>query len=189
MLSAETEGRFAYMGAVAAAGNRPGMIAVCDVGGGSTEIAFGDGSGEPDWVDSIDIGSLRLTSRFFPNGSSSRGAVRAAREEVRLHLGQVGGVTPNVALAAGGSARGLRKLVGRTLGREQLEESLVLLTGRQPAKIARKHGLDPRRAQTLLAGAVILTEVQAMLGVPFDVARGGLREGLAWELLAQPQAA
>jgi exopolyphosphatase / guanosine-5'-triphosphate,3'-diphosphate pyrophosphatase len=189
VLSAASEGRLAYIGAVAAAGPQPGMVAVCDVGGGSTEIAFGEGHAEPEWVDSIDIGSLRLTGRFFSEGESSPGAVRAARREVRMHLEQVAGAAPDCALAAGGSARGLRKLVGRTLGAEQLDEALHLLTGRNPAKIARKHGLDPRRAHTLLAGAVILAEVQAMLCVPFEVARGGLREGLACELLAQAQAA
>jgi exopolyphosphatase/guanosine-5'-triphosphate,3'-diphosphate pyrophosphatase len=161
---------------------------VCDVGGGSTEIAFGDGCEEPEWVDSVDVGSLRLTSRFFADGSSTQAAVRAARLEVRAHLEPIGAVA-DVALAAGGSARGLRKLVGRRLGPHELVSALDLLTGRHPAKVARKHGLDPGRAQTLLAGAVILTEVQAMLNVPFEVARGGLREGLAWELLAQPQAA
>ena len=65
VLSAHSEGRFAYLGAVAAAGRLPGLVAVCDVGGGSTEIAFGGAGAEPDWVDSIDLGSLRLTSRFF----------------------------------------------------------------------------------------------------------------------------
>ena len=189
VLSAESEGRLAYIGAVAAAGPQPGMIAVCDVGGGSTEIAFGEGQAEPEWVDSIDIGSLRLTGRFFNQRGSSAGAVRAARREVRMHLEEVAGAAPDHALAAGGSARGLRKLVGRTLGPAELDEALNLLTGRNPAKVARKHGLDPRRAHTLLAGAVILTEVQAMLGVPFEVARGGLREGLACELLAERQAA
>ena len=38
-------------------------------------------------------------------------------------------------------------------------------------------------------GAVILSEVQLRLGVPFEVARGGLREGLAGELLEELQAA
>ena len=58
-----------------------------------------------------------------------------------------------------------------------------------PAKLARKHAIDLRRARTLLAGAVILAEVQARLGVPFEVARGGLREGLAGQLLSELQAA
>jgi exopolyphosphatase/guanosine-5'-triphosphate,3'-diphosphate pyrophosphatase len=189
VLSAHSEGRFAYLGAVAAAGRLPGLIAVCDVGGGSTEIAFGGAGAEPDWVDSIDLGSLRLTSRFFPEGAGGRASVRAARDEVRLRLEPISGAIPDVALAAGGSARALRKLIGRTLGEEQLEAAIELLTGRSPAKLARKHGIDQRRARTLLAGAVILAEVQSMLCVPFDVARGGLREGLAGQLLSELQAA
>ncbi len=189
VLSAKSEGRFAYLGAVAAAGVLPGLIAVCDVGGGSTEVAFGGRWIEPDWVDSIDLGSLRLSSRFFRDGTAQRSSVRAARAEVRRHLEQIGDATPDVALAAGGSARALRKLVGRTLGREELEAAIEMLVGRSPAKLARKHAIDLRRARTLLAGAVILIEVQARLGVPFEVARGGLREGLAGQLLSELQAA
>jgi len=64
-----------------------------------------------------------------------------------------------------------------------------MLVGRSPAKVARKHAIDLRRARTLLAGAVILAEVQARLSVPFEVARGGLREGLAGRLLSELQAA
>jgi len=189
VLSAKSEGRFAYLGAVAAAGELPGLIAVCDVGGGSTEVAFGGRWIEPDWVDSIDLGSLRLSSRFFPGGTGQRSSVRAARAEVRMHLEQIGDATPDVALAAGGSARALRKLVGRTLGRDELQEAIEMLVGRSPAKLARKHAIDLRRARTLLAGAVILAEVQVRLGVPFEVARGGLREGLAGQLLSELQAA
>jgi exopolyphosphatase/pppGpp-phosphohydrolase len=63
------------------------------------------------------------------------------------------------------------------------------LTGRTPAKIARKHGIELRRARTLLAGTVILAEVNLKLGVPFEVARGGMREGLAAEMLARLAAA
>ena len=190
VLSAEHEGRLAYLGAVAAAERAlPDQVAVCDVGGGSTEVAFGSPGREPDWIDSIDIGSLRLTSRFFPDGTGSRSQVRAARAELRGFVYELDGVRPQAALAAGGSARALRKLVGRRLGGDELEHAVSLLTGRAPAKVVRKHGIEPRRARTLLAGAVILAEVQLALDVPFDVARGGLREGLAEQLLVELQAA
>jgi exopolyphosphatase/pppGpp-phosphohydrolase len=109
--------------------------------------------------------------------------------QVRRHLDGVGGARPDAALAAGGSARALRKLVGWTLDEARLERSIEMLAGRSPSKITRKHGIEARRARTLLAGAVILAEVRALLGVPFEVARGGLREGLAAELLAELQAA
>jgi exopolyphosphatase/guanosine-5'-triphosphate,3'-diphosphate pyrophosphatase len=189
VLSAESEGRLAYLGAVSAADPLPELVAVCDVGGGSTEIAFGGSAAEPEWVDSIDTGSLRLTSRFFDGTPSGRSEVRAAREEVRWHLAGFDQPRPQAALATGGSARALRKLVGRTLGGDELEQAIEMLTGRAPAKIARKHGLELRRTRTLLAGAVILAEVNRKLGVPFEVARGGMREGLAAELLAQLRAA
>jgi exopolyphosphatase/guanosine-5'-triphosphate,3'-diphosphate pyrophosphatase len=188
VLSAESEGRLAYLGAVSATGAQRTLTAVCDVGGGSTEIAFGVSAADADWVDSIDTGSLRLTSRYF-GSSSGRSDVRAARAEVRGLLAELEEPRPQAALATGGSARALRRLVGRKLGGDELEQAINLLTGRTPAKIARKHGIELRRARTLLAGAVILAEVNVTLGVPFEVARGGMREGLAAEMLAQLAAA
>jgi exopolyphosphatase / guanosine-5'-triphosphate,3'-diphosphate pyrophosphatase len=188
VLSAESEGRLAYMGAVSAAGAAPVLTAVCDVGGGSTEIAFGISAADADWVDSIDTGSLRLTSRYFGT-ASGRSDVRDARAEVRALLAEVEEPRPQAALATGGSARALRRLIGRTLGADELEQMIDALTGRTPEKIARKHGIELRRARTLLAGAVILAEVNVKLGVPFEVARGGMREGLAAEMLAQLAAA
>jgi len=188
VLSAESEGRLAYMGAVSAADAPLVLTAVCDVGGGSTEIAIGVSTADADWVDSIDTGSLRLTSRYFGT-SSGRNDVRAARAEVRALLGEVEEPRPQAALATGGSARALRRLIGRTLGADELEHAIDALTGRTPEKIARKHGIELRRARTLLAGAVILAEVNVKLGVPFEVARGGMREGLAAEMLAQLAAA
>jgi exopolyphosphatase/guanosine-5'-triphosphate,3'-diphosphate pyrophosphatase len=188
VLSAESEGRLAYMGAVSAAGAAPVLTAVCDVGGGSTEIAFGISAADADWVDSIDTGSLRLTSRYFGT-TSGRSDVRDARAEVRALLAEVEEPRPQAALATGGSARALRRLIGRTLGADELEQMIDALTGRTPEKIARKHGIELRRARTLLAGAVILAEVNVKLGVPFEVARGGMREGLAAEMLAQLAAA
>jgi exopolyphosphatase/guanosine-5'-triphosphate,3'-diphosphate pyrophosphatase len=188
VLSAETEGRLAYLGAVSASEVPLSLTAVCDVGGGSTEIAFGVSADDADWVDSIDTGSLRLTSRYFGT-SSGRSDVQAARAEVRALLAEVEEPRPKTALATGGSARALRRLVGRSLGAHELEQVIDALTGRTPAKIARKHGIELRRARTLLAGTVILAEVNLKLGVPFEVARGGMREGLAAEMLAQLAAA
>ncbi|HXR11589.1 MAG TPA: hypothetical protein VN770_04785, partial [Gaiellaceae bacterium] len=51
VLSTEEEGRLAYAGAVATSDVMlPGWIAVCDVGGASTEIAVGSPGSEPGWI-------------------------------------------------------------------------------------------------------------------------------------------
>ena len=64
VLTAQEEGELAWRGAVTAAANLPETVAVCDVGGGSAQIAVGTGT-RPSWVRSLDIGSLRLTRRAF----------------------------------------------------------------------------------------------------------------------------
>ncbi len=64
-----------------------------------------------------------------------------------------------------------------------------LATARRAAKVAKAYGLDEERARVLPAGAIILTEVTLRLGVPLQLARGGLREGAALALLAQAAAA
>src|SRR5437899_13010528 len=75
VLSKEEEGTLAYRGAVLTAGiELPPRIAVCDIGGASTEIAVGSPSGEPDWIESVDLGSVRLTTRGGDMHSEAEGA-------------------------------------------------------------------------------------------------------------------
>ncbi|HUZ84021.1 MAG TPA: hypothetical protein VMU66_04955, partial [Gaiellales bacterium] len=85
VLTADEEGRLAHRGA--AAGRAEGVrVAVCDVGGGSTELAVGPPGERPDWLRSYDIGSLRLMRRAFGDGRPTRSTVRAARRIVRDEL-------------------------------------------------------------------------------------------------------
>jgi exopolyphosphatase/guanosine-5'-triphosphate,3'-diphosphate pyrophosphatase len=86
-------------------------------------------------------------------------------------------------IAVGGTARAAKRLVGRTLGPDELREALRLLRQSPAEEIAAVHDLDLWRAHALPAGVAILLEVQAKLGVPLEVGRGGLREGAALELL------
>jgi exopolyphosphatase/guanosine-5'-triphosphate,3'-diphosphate pyrophosphatase len=189
VLSAHDEGRYAYEGATAGVPGLDVPVGVCDVGGGSTELAVGGHGIVPDCLISVDIGSLRLTSRFLSGDPPSRRAVDRALAEVRDHLGDLEGVRVATALATGGSARGLRKLVGRTLDERRLDRA-IRIVARQPSdRIARAYGIHVERARVLLAGALILRETQLVLGVPLTVARGGLREGIADMLLAQRSAA
>jgi exopolyphosphatase/guanosine-5'-triphosphate,3'-diphosphate pyrophosphatase len=189
ILSADEEGRLAFAGALARADDLPESVAVCDVGGGSTEILVGTRSAGPVWGRSFELGSIRLTHRFFGSDPPDKRAVAALRAEVERRLAGIVPPLPQAALATGGSARGLRKLVGRTLGGEELAEAIRILRRRPAARIAATFELDLLRARTLAAGAIVLAEAQRRLAVPFQVARGGLREGAALELLAEAAAA
>jgi exopolyphosphatase/guanosine-5'-triphosphate,3'-diphosphate pyrophosphatase len=170
VLSTEEEGRLAYAGAVATAGVAlPRTIAVCDVGGASTEIAVGEPGSDPDWVSSVDLGSVRLTARVDDAGAAA----------VETECAFVDVLPPRVeaALAVGGSARAARRLVGPWLGEAELAEARRIVETKSGDAISRRYGVHRTRARILPAGLVILAEVQRRLGVPLHVCDGGIREG------------
>lgn len=185
ILSADEEGRLAFAGAVAAAAPACESVAVCDVGGGSTEVVVGTVEGGPAWTRSLDLGAVRLTERFFAEDPPGRKALAAASAELERRLDGFAPPLPQVALAAGGTARALRKIVGRTLDADDLEEALRILGKRPSQKTAKAFVLHERRARTLAAGAIVLSGVQRRLGVPLEVSREGLREGAALALLEE----
>jgi exopolyphosphatase / guanosine-5'-triphosphate,3'-diphosphate pyrophosphatase len=189
VLSAREEGALAYVGAVRRASGVMGPVAVCDIGGGSTELAVGLADQPPSWLQSFETGSLRLTRRFLDDRRPSRKAARAARRHVREHLEGARPPGAGTALATGGAARALRKLAGRSLGERELGEAVDVCIRLGAPGLARRYDIEPARASTLTAGAIILAELQDLIGIPFLVARGGLREGLAHALLAEQVAA
>jgi exopolyphosphatase/guanosine-5'-triphosphate,3'-diphosphate pyrophosphatase len=170
VLSTDEEGRLAYGGAVATADvPLPRTIAVCDVGGASTEIAAGSPRSAPTWVSSVDLGSVRLTARVAGLGEARREAARA--------FAAIAPPRVEAALAVGGSARATRRLVGSWLGEAELAEALRLVETRPARIISRRFGIDRSRARILPAGVALLAEVQSRLGVPLHVCDGGIREG------------
>jgi exopolyphosphatase/guanosine-5'-triphosphate,3'-diphosphate pyrophosphatase len=188
-LTPEEEGELAWRGAVAAAADLPETVAVCDVGGGSTQVVVGTLDSGPAWSRSVSLGSLRLTRRCLESDPPSREELAEAQAEVsRTFTGFVPPL-PLAALATGGAARALRKLVGPKLTERALREAVALFGQVTTEELAKQLGVRHARAATLTAGAVILAEVQWRLGVPLRVARGGLREGAATLLLDRLSAA
>jgi exopolyphosphatase/guanosine-5'-triphosphate,3'-diphosphate pyrophosphatase len=189
VLSADEEGRLAYQGAVAAAASLPETVAVCDVGGGSTELVVGTPTGGPTWWRSIDLGCVRLTERFLVDDPPGKVAMARAADEVERHLEALNPPMPLAALATGGTARALRKVVGEALGPEEFALASRRIAKRSSRELAKANDLDRTRARTLPAGVIVLAAVQRRLCVPFVVSRAGLREGVALELLAKQLAA
>lgn len=189
LVSAEEEGRLAFEGAVARADTGERVVAVCDVGGGSTELVVGTRLLGPAWVRSVDLGSLRLTAALLTGDPPAAAELDAVRTTVRETLAGLEPPRPQLALATGGSARAVARIVGREYGADELERVIELLAGRPAAESAATFGLRPDRARTLVAGATILAEVSRLLEVPFTPSRGGIREGAALRLAARQVAA
>ncbi len=167
VLTEEEEGTLAYRGAILTADvTLPSRIAVCDIGGASTEIAIGHPGSDPEWVESVDLGSVRLTARAAD--------MRFEAVDAFAHLDPP---TVEAALAVGGSARAARRLVGAELGETELAEALRIVETTSPREVARRYGVDRARAEILPAGVILLAEVRRRLGVALHVCGGGIREG------------
>jgi exopolyphosphatase/guanosine-5'-triphosphate,3'-diphosphate pyrophosphatase len=183
VLSAADEGRLAYDGALARApAPAARRVGVVDVGGGSTEIVVGDVEGGARWVSSIDLGSIRLTSRYLRRDPPRAGQLRKARDAVSHATAALAPPKPDVAFATGGSARAAAKLVGDTSSAADLERAIDMLATRASAKVARSAGIHPVRAASLLGGLLLLAEASRTLGRPLVRADGGVREGAALAL-------
>lgn len=177
VLSTDEEGRLAYRGAIATAdAELPATVAVCDVGGASTEIAIGTPTEDPRWVSSVDLGSVRLTARSD--------SLAGACAEAKAAFAALRPPRADAALAVGGTARATRRLVGAWLGQVELAEALHLVETLDARDLTRRFGVDRPRSRILPAGVAILAEVQQLLRVPLRVCDGGIREGAALAALA-----
>jgi exopolyphosphatase/guanosine-5'-triphosphate,3'-diphosphate pyrophosphatase len=183
VLSEEAEAELSFLGATSmsdVAGD--GAVAVTDVGGGSSEIAVGMPGSRPDWWHSIDIGSARLARECLSCDPPSGEELARCRDRAAEVVRQLRPPEVRSALAVGGSATSLRLLAGPRLDQVALEQALELLGRSCVADVARDYEIDERRVKLLPAGIAILAAVSGLLGVPLEVARGGLREGVVLRL-------
>src|SRR5919204_2780262 len=189
LLTPEEEGALAFEGVLAICGPVEGLVAVCDAGGGSTQIVVGSADGGPAWIRSIDLGSARLTRRSLRDDPPDEKTLAAARAHVTRCFADVAPPLPTTAFATGGTARALKKIVGATLGSDELAVALERVAPLDTKARAREYDLAPWRASVLPAGILILEQIQRRLAVPLQVARAGIREGAALQLLERAAAA
>lgn len=176
ILTAEDEGRLAWQGAVSLLDLAAGDIAVVDLGGGSCEVAIGRRETGPTAVYSRDAGALRVTRAFLPPRPTQHD-LECARSGVRELLDGVAPARPDVALAVGGTARALGKVLGPRYGPRKLEALADRIVELGTERLTRQLDVTPARSETLLGGTLVLAELARRLESKLEVGRGGLREG------------
>jgi exopolyphosphatase / guanosine-5'-triphosphate,3'-diphosphate pyrophosphatase len=184
ILSGEEEGRLSFIGATKALGHpAEGPIGVVDVGGGSTEVILGTVPGGVDEVRSWHIGSGVLADELITSDPPSPAEIRRVRDHIEDFFDGVEIDHPDQAVAVGGSATSLRRLVGAVLEYETLERAIRVLSSESAADVARRFELDPRRVRILTTGVLLLEKISELLGQPLQIGKGGLREGIILDLL------
>jgi len=174
---------------------------VVDIGGGSTELMVGEGDGVL-FVRSLKLGAIRLTEAFLSEEPLRSKALKRCRKHVRATLRPVAReVRPlGFSVAAGSSGtiesvaaivqarRGgdeLRTLNGFSMTAAEIEATVDQLAD-APTVAERRYilGVDDRRGDIILAGAVVLAEVVRAFGIDeMVVSEYALREGVLLDML------
>ncbi len=191
VLSGEAEAAAAYRGAHLAS-PMSGSKLVVDVGGGSTELAWGAGH-KPDRVASLSLGVVRLQHEHGLVGAPTQANLRQAEAAVRRSIQGLPPAPGGEAVACSGT---MKRLIGvaqkhfppsleASLHRSALEgvwESVLSCGEAGPVSLP---GADPARSDLLLAGALLFRVLSDELRVQtWRLTPGGLRWGLMDELLS-----
>jgi exopolyphosphatase/guanosine-5'-triphosphate,3'-diphosphate pyrophosphatase len=146
---------------------------VVDVGGGSTELIAGS------FRQSLDVGSVRLTERFFKSDPPSKEQLEAAGE---LTHGLLPDLDVSTAIGVAGTVTQLHELAG-DLTLAAVEEQLERLAALPLAERRQVQNMDPDRAPVIVAGAVIVREVLRRYGLDrLEFSERDLLDGIALEV-------
>ncbi len=198
VISGIEEARLIYNGVTHSLPPAEDLRLVVDIGGGSTEVILGQGP-KPQALESLHMGCVSMTERYFPDGRLTRRGFRGARLAARLELRPVKaffrGSEAIEAIGTSGTILSTER-VAASLGLQEsgeitLEtiEALIdrLLEFDRIADIELR-GLSERRAQVWPGGLSILAELINVLRIdPLRVSDGALREGLLYDLLGRLQ--
>jgi exopolyphosphatase/guanosine-5'-triphosphate,3'-diphosphate pyrophosphatase len=190
------EARLIHLGILQALPVFRKKILVIDIGGGSTEFIIGQGRNIV-YSNSVKLGAVRLTQRFFPEGKfTKKGLQECARfvtgmlaptvRNIRTHTydvvvgssGTIGNITNIARMKRGGNPD--HPINNTVVSRKEISGFLdELCSKKETADRAHIKGLDPARADIIIAGTILLHAIMKQLHIPSLVFSDyALREGI-----------
>ena len=205
------EARLIYIGAAHEVSAVQGNRLVVDIGGGSTELIVGKGY-EPKLMESLYIGCVSHSMRFFPKGNIDAHAFKeaelAARREIQVIAGNYLKSGWKQVIGSSGTARALADIIaennfngqgdGLTMGRVNTGSGLITREGLRAMKkhlLKYEHvndiqlgGLKDERRGVWPGGLAIMLAVFDELGIEsMEVTDAALRVGVLYDLLGRSQ--
>jgi exopolyphosphatase/guanosine-5'-triphosphate,3'-diphosphate pyrophosphatase len=199
VIPGEEEGRLAYLAAKAGLGLVGGRLVVFDTGGGSTQFTFGRGAAVDEQF-SLNVGAVRLTTEFGLGSAVSRKQLDAALAAIAAELGRLDGLpAPDALVGMGGAITNMTAVMlelapydpdavqGSVLSLAEVDRQIELLRTRDVAARRQIVGLQPKRADVILAGACVVRTVLDKLGRDsLSVSDRGLRHGVLLDRFGRP---
>lgn len=198
IVSGDKEAEYTFSGTIT--GRLSAPILIIDIGGGSTEFVFGDQGGIRARI-SLDIGSVRLTEKFITAHPIAADEFTTLQSFIRAQLERavacrpggpewrqakviaVAGTPTTLATLDQGHAFESNRVHGHALSQEKISAWLTRLSAMTVEDRRQLAGMEPKRADVLPVGAMILSEaLNAFAAQQLEVSVRGLRYGIAKEL-------
>ena len=194
VIAGDEEARLSFLAAADALHLGTGRLGVFETGGGSSQFTFGE-DGRVQERFSLDLGAVPVTERFGLDRAVDEQTVAAAREAIASQLGPLEGRPPlDLLVGIGGAITNLAgvqlgldryepgRVRGLELGASEVDRQIELYRTRDAEERRGIRGLQPKRAEVILAGACIVRTVLAKLGRDsLTVSDQGLRHGVLLE--------
>ena len=185
------EGRLAYLAVKAGLGLAEGALAIFDTGGGSTQFTFGSGSNVEEQF-SLNIGAVRFTEKYNLANAISLEQLKLAQDAIASEFTRIDGrPSPDALVGMGGAITNIAAvkhqmakynpdvIQGSTIERSEVERQIEMYRSKSADERRSIVGLQPKRADVILAGACIVNIVMDKLGKDrLSVSDRGLRHGL-----------
>jgi exopolyphosphatase/guanosine-5'-triphosphate,3'-diphosphate pyrophosphatase len=196
VLPGDEEARLAYLAVLSGLPVQEGELVIFDTGGGSTEFIFGQGKELKNRM-SVNLGAVLITEKHLSDDPVKPGAVQAALAEIKdtFDNAQVNG-NPVQLVGMGGTVTSMgavkHKMVkydpdviqGSELTLADVEEQINDYSARTLEKRREIPGLQPKRADVILAGACILKDILSRMNADrLVISDRGLRHGLLFDQL------
>jgi exopolyphosphatase/guanosine-5'-triphosphate,3'-diphosphate pyrophosphatase len=200
VVTGEEEARLTFRGALSGLPvDSSRAVAVFDIGGGSTEVVIGRTdatTSEIAYAVSFDVGSVRLSERHVAHDPPSRQELddlaQAARTafapvpplpEARTPVGIAGTMTTLAAVSLALDPYDGARVHGHTMTKRELEDVVARLASMDLAARRRVTGMEPKRADVIVAGGVLaLALLEHWRADAVVISDRGVRWGLAEEL-------
>jgi exopolyphosphatase / guanosine-5'-triphosphate,3'-diphosphate pyrophosphatase len=191
IISGEEESRLGFLAVKSGLGLGDGTLVVFDTGGGSSQFTLGRGA-RVDREFSVNVGAVRYTERYQLDDAISPDALRLVIENIRTDLAALDGIDPpDTVVGMGGAITNMTavmqrlaqydpdKVQGSVIDRTEVDRQIALYCGLPATGRRQIVGLQPKRAEVILAGACIVGTIMDKLKTrSVSVSDRGLRHGL-----------
>jgi exopolyphosphatase/guanosine-5'-triphosphate,3'-diphosphate pyrophosphatase len=202
VISGAEEARLSFTGALSGARSElhgpADPVLVVDIGGGSTELVIGSGAGALQQAVSLDIGSVRVTERFWTSDPPASEDIGRATEHidrmlddrapdlsaVRTWIGVAGTLTTLAAIHLGLTGYDRSLVDGHRIPIADIAPIGDRLADATVQQIRALGGVHPQRADVITAGVLIAARIARRVGAEeLVVSEADILDGAALDLL------